>query len=496
MDYTSPQDSTFNSQSIPGNDVIMYQSSEYYSQSNENYSKKYENLNNRIKSRTISIQREPVQKKNNIKTFEICAHCNMNDDDLIITCIHPICKGCIFNQFENYIQTFENEKQIRKVFRCNFENCEKPYQAKSFKDIVLKESLLRYYEYESVLRLDNSNLPSLKACPEYTNSDCFLCGENHDPKEISCFMNFKQKFLCKSCKQKDIEEEIKCGHSLCRQCIVDHIINILEDDPFKIKIPCFAKDCKDIYDIEFIYRMIGGLKKFKSLQEQYVNFILANTKECCICYEKEKINKINAIPCGHEVCNSCLKKYFVSCLNIDQIKYINKCPSCLSVIEGGNESRDSKEKQGLIEIQAIIEIHPSQILRLLNEQERFLYDKLTLKTISRDAFDANTVLKWCRDCDYAEFISIDFGMANRMIRFNCPNCKQRYCAKCNQNHLGITCSQTRDFGVKDEDVIRCPSCREAVFKCQGCNFLKCLWPSCAGINFCALCQKVLRVRFK
>ena len=75
-----------------------------------------------------------------------------------------------------------------------------------------------------------------------------------------------------------------------------------------------------------------------------------------------------------------------------------------------------------------------------------------MKTISRDAFDANTVLKWCRDCDYAEFISIDFGMANRMIRFNCPNCKQRYCAKCNQNHLGITCSQTRDIGVKDEDV--------------------------------------------
>ena len=396
----------------------------------------------------------------------------MNDDVLILSCLHPICKGCLFNQFENYIHEFEGQKGRCKVFRCNFENCGKPYNSKCFKNIVLKESLLIYFEYESVLRPHDSDLPSLKICPEYSKSDCFLCGEDHDPNEISCFMKLKQKYLCQFCNQKEIEEEIICGHNTCRQCIIEHVIHRVSEDPFNMKILCLKQDCGMLYDIEYIYRMIGGLKKFKSLQDESVSFILAECKECCICYGKEKINKINVIPCGHEVCNSCLKNYFISCLDINEIQ------------ESGNE------------IQDFIEIHQSQILRLLNEKERFIYEKLTLKTITQDASDRNTVLKWCRDCDYAQFIDIYDSVANRAIKFNCPNCKKQYCAKCNQNHLGITCSQTRDFYFKDKDLIQCPSCKEAVYKCQGCNFLKCLWPSCAGIYFCALCQKVLRVLFK
>jgi hypothetical protein len=344
---------------------------------------------------------------------------------------------------------------------------------------------MNYLELESVIMKEDLTFPGLEI-QEPEPTQCLFCEENHKSREISCYMFYKQRFLCRFCKNREYEVKIKCGHFICRPCAIIQVVKMLEENPLDFKLKCADEKCKELYDISFVYNMVGGVKKFEQLRDEQISLFLSEPKVCSVCYGEFKVNKINTIPCGHNICNDCLKAYLVSCLNINDIKKINKCPECNS------ENADKLED--------FIVIHQSQIMKLLDEKQLNLYEKLTLRGISTDAQDKKLVLKWCKDCDFAAFIEAGFDNFKK-VEFECLNCKKTYCAKCHTNHFGLTCGSSRYNSNKNNTEAfaegvkynACPNCKEAVFKCNGCNFLKCIWPSCKGVNFCAICQKQLTV---
>merc|ERR1711948_205749 len=87
----------------------------------------------------------------------------------------------------------------------------------------------------------------------------------------------------------------------------------------------------------------------------------------------------------------------------------------------------------------------------------------------------------------------------------CPTCHTVFCSRCGNSHRGMTCSQYSERmrqgdGVDKEleELIkqqcwqRCPCCKAACEREEGCNFITCHSEICRGKKyFCYLCGKEL-----
>lgn len=103
------------------------------------------------------------------------------------------------------------------------------------------------------------------------------------------------------------------------------------------------------------------------------------------------------------------------------------------------------------------------------------------------------------DCAY------QFLAAPDMAEVRCPQCRKAFCAQCGCTHQGVSCKshaeQRRPDDQADRDLEelikqqcwqRCPCCRAACEREDGCNFITCHSEICRGKNyFCYLCGKEL-----
>ena len=105
----------------------------------------------------------------------------------------------------------------------------------------------------------------------------------------------------------------------------------------------------------------------------------------------------------------------------------------------------------------------------------------------------NEVLKFCNQCDFGAFVSVDIQ------KFDCPVCNKSICAKCNRKFTENCCEDLEeiidleDLGEIKDKVVNCPGCKLKILKQSGCNFLRCAWPECRQPYFCFLCMKELTV---
>ena len=168
--------------------------------------------------------------------------------------------------------------------------------------------------------------------------------------------------------------------------------------------------------------------------------------------------------CKHRFCKKCINQYFVESLNELAVnEKIVGCPDCgASIIYHILDD--------VLEGEALIRYHRKLILYLENNDKR-------------------KVLKHCNKCDFAAFIPLDEEI------FNCPVCEKSICAKCNRPYSETCCKRKSIVSVEELGglIMRCPKCRCAIIKENGCNFLTFCWPNCEKVSFCFLCKKILNV---
>jgi hypothetical protein len=229
----------------------------------------------------------------------------------------------------------------------------------------------------------------------------------------------------------------------------------------------------------YIYQAFGGQNFFIKEQEKAIDFMILSPKfDCEICLVQFSINQSITLDCNHRFCSSCMKSYLNTLMK--ESSFANKigCPKCNALIS--YETLKSNSDPDIFE-------HYLEFTIMAFQPEEKL-----------------EVMKWCINCDYGCTIPIDEE------NFICPNCGSEYCPKCNKKHYMSKCQDLKSSKTAEElkallgeneefftnimkDYIQCPNCGEAIQKVAGCNFLKCIWPRCKGICFCAICNKQLTV---
>ncbi|OMJ79308.1 hypothetical protein SteCoe_20732 [Stentor coeruleus] len=455
--------------------------------------KSIEKLLKKQKSMT-SLREKAFQLLNDtIDKTQTCIFCQIpiieNDISFSLFCKHRSCFICIYNKLQDIIGGEENQ-----ILLCACNTI--IYIHLLVKDIEL-ESLSLYVEMISgISKIDDSikyfcpyDLNLIKkfrfnedVCENCQNPFCKKCGLAHLTQTCLEYYNetFKEEMKekipkCTECNKNPFEIELGCQCQLCLGCCKTIIKDFLyNDNPMQDPV-CFKHNI--IIPRMYIYQAFGGQNFFIKEQEKAIDFIILSPNFSCeICLMEFSINQSITLDCDHRFCGKCMKLY-LNTLMIES-SFANKigCPKCNMRIT--YETLKSNSDNNIF--------------------ERYL--KFTVMAFqSENKFE---VMKWCVNCDYGCLIPID------QKAFLCPICQSEYCPKCNKKHFASKCEDARSIKTTDElkvmlkendkyfmnfmkDYIKCPNCSEAIQKIAGCNFLKCEWPRCKGIYFCAICNKIL-----
>ena len=188
-----------------------------------------------------------------------------------------------------------------------------------------------------------------------------------------------------------------------------------------------------------------------------------NINKCLICAEKLSDNEKedNSLSCAHLICNSCYFLYLKEKINNNHIDKITCCQKDCKTI-----------------------LYNEFILKKIQQNKELLNKYLKLKERRKIMLNPNTQLCPIAGCDsYAKKI-------DKNIFVKCIDNNHEFCFNCLKDwHIGKECdtkieNKSLDEYIKVNDVRRCPKCKIAIQKNEGCNHIICSNCKC---EFCWLC---------
>jgi predicted RNA-binding Zn-ribbon protein involved in translation (DUF1610 family) len=389
-----------------------------------------------------------------------CSNCKSFTDLLQLPCSHFCCQMCISNFLEIAL-----ESASVKQLACTV--CSAPIPGKLFRDVVAEDS---YAEYLQRAVAKEKNRPG--------QQNCGLCGENHGFRQ-GCMekvavvkeQQFCQQRVNGAMCRSIAECVLGCQHCFCKECLQRFIRGLLEKDPFNDSMGC--PTCGVIMQMQIIYQAFGDVNRYINIKEAQVDNLLAPSRKCEICYSMAKVSEMLTLDCDDRFCKTCLQDYIRCNLTVTDIQHIS-CPKCKKLID------------------------VNIILQNLSEEDKNKYLNISLKSYKSE--EQNLIMKWCKDCEFGALID------KYATSFECPNCHQVYCPRCNMKHPYVEkCPERKistGFGqdsifMKEllKNTVYCPNCDGAIQKDGGCNFIECKYPRCET-SFCIICRKKLTVRYK
>ncbi|QLL32424.1 hypothetical protein HG536_0C05930 [Torulaspora globosa] len=250
--------------------------------------------------------------------------------------------------------------------------------------------------------------------------------------------------------------------------------------------------------------------------------------ECPICMETKKGSRMTRLPCGHRICELCVKSYYTSLIEEGSTNQI-RCPNCEYRELDLNKFQSYNEMKKVTFTPAI----PFSFFRgILSPEVCLRYEKLFYsQAAARLSQHCANACVTCRRCD--TWCVKDDLNDSMMI---CTKCEHTFCFDCLHswhgyiNHCGKKVVISRDiveeyleldkesadnerrkileakFGKKNleleandyladqmidhaiaekgSNLQRCPKCRTVVQRSEGCNKMKC---AVCEIMFCFLC---------
>ncbi|GBG63314.1 hypothetical protein CBR_g37671 [Chara braunii] len=223
------------------------------------------------------------------------------------------------------------------------------------------------------------------------------------------------------------------------------------------------------------------LKLLKYNEERKLDAFRRGMHLCAICYEEQPGTAFLRLPCAHFYCRACMRQYTAGLVNEGTVTRLH-CPGC-------------KEPM------------PYPIVKELLDEKHFRrWEDILL----RRTLDAMEDLVYCPRCDVACLESSDHLA-------QCQKCFFSFCGLCRGSwHAGSDCLtpeirlailQARTKGKQAteeqlmryealvneqlnlkylEDTMKCPACKMAIVKEEGCNKMTCT--NC-GSYFCYRCGK-------
>lgn len=392
-----------------------------------------------------------------------CKDLSLNENLLIDldcrTC--RICSACAYNYF--------NECLNPKVYpSCE---CKILIPYRKFKTYIQEGDLI---DYLSIVSEPEFDLPTKFYCKQnhsivVTKNDekfvecnqepgtkyCLSCLEPHN-SSLGCIEFYRQnKPKCIICRTKFADPGSPCDCLLCNNCKLEEFKDQLSSDPLKNPR---CEVCNQVVIESDLIPLFDGKEKLIKYRE---DVLLGSKFKCSICYLEKPVDGSITLDCKDRFCKKCIKNHIKAFLNSsagNESKVL--CPIC---------SKD---------------INYHIVTFVLDKFWIDFYEKRLLRNLKRESKE---YMKFCNNCDYAAYISIDAD------EFECPKCNQTICPKCNRISSGTCC---REFSLSDIEefkntLVRCPECKLGILKENGCNFIKCLWNECKGIIFCFLCKKIL-----
>ncbi len=207
-------------------------------------------------------------------------------------------------------------------------------------------------------------------------------------------------------------------------------------------------------------------------------------QKCQICFEHRAQNEFFQLLCTHKFCKNCLINDWTSKINMNQFdENFLKCPS------------ESCGKP--LNIYSLKELLPKDVFTR--------YDNLKMEQFQTG--DKNEKKITCPKCS-------TYSIINKASQyFNCPVCKETFCAneQCFglwKNHDKINCEQYKrkiQKGIKAQSDTefenyvnlknwrKCPVCYTTIEKIKNCNYVTCESKRCQKkTTFCYLCGLLLK----
>jgi hypothetical protein len=171
---------------------------------------------------------------------------------------------------------------------------------------------------------------------------------------------------------------------------------------------------------------------------------------CGICQERLQVGEGLTLDCSHRFCRPCLIEGLEVAITRGEVGQLlcpmHKCSHPLS--------------------ESIIQAH-------LGTDLKAKLDLYRLKQLKAGSEGERVVI--CTRCDFPYIVG-----TNETNQLSCKLCAQPLPI--------LNAEEPQIEGFK-----RCPSCKEAVLKEAGCNFMKCPWPGCETY-FCDLCPSLLTLK--
>jgi len=209
------------------------------------------------------------------------------------------------------------------------------------------------------------------------------------------------------------------------------------------------------------YNLAMNLLNKVRVSQKFVERIIPG-RECPVCFEDPVLPV--RLPCGHSWCKACLQRYLQASI---EHKFFPL--TCL-----GKEAKCT-ERIPLFTI-------------------REMLDAAEMQAITNAAFthhiqSHSNEFHFCptADCDQV------YRTTSSGVFIQCPSCLVRICPNCHADaHDGLTCTEFkhgddlfRDWAAKNS-VKRCPGCKIAIEKDEGCNHMVC---TMCKTHICWVCMK-------
>ena len=269
--------------------------------------------------------------------------------------------------------------------------------------------------------------------------------------------NDNDNTLCIACGLNKIQHIIDSnGDKIEKEKKEEENINILENI-----INDKVKSMIDIEEEEEEEEERGMEEKEEEEEEQQIEYS-GPTETCLICFDDRPLSMFYRASCGHNYCKICLETHYkIKTKDGDVLKLSCIDPNC--------------ER----------EIEEDEILNFLINKE--LRDKF-IKFKKNKLLMLNPNARFC--CKPGcEGTMIGSKITKRKLI--CPLCSTAICFNCNQpwHGLFVGCNKNVDIGYTkwalNKDVSKCPKCRMAIEKDEGCNHMTC---SSCHYEFCWICK--------
>lgn len=225
-------------------------------------------------------------------------------------------------------------------------------------------------------------------------------------------------------------------------------------------------------------------------------------KSCGICMTALDDTQVHTLQgCGHQFCRQCLRDYVavsldhgncrLRCHFLSPTEPGSAAPSAPASTEGGVSpaapaGSASATTPGLHRHGSSL-LPPSCGTPLTEGDVELLVTGDQLQRWRRFVANRDLSMRQCPRCDHSQ------RGCEEQPAMQCEQCGQEYCFAHSTAHIDQTCAefersqQTQEraaMEVIDAIAVRCPGCRVAVEKGEGCNHMHC--PAC-GMHFCYLC---------